>query len=43
MECEPAMIGFAVNALAHDRAERTGEAPTAIAQAAYDNARALFA
>ena len=37
------MIGFTADALAHDRAERTGEAPAAIAQAAYDNARALFA
>ena len=43
VECEPAMIGFTADALAHDRAERTGEDPAAISQAAYDNARALFA
>ena len=42
VECEPAMIGFTANALAHDRVERTGEDPAAIARAAYDNARRLF-
>ena len=36
------MIGFTANALAHDRVERTGEDPAAIARAAYDNARRLF-
>lgn len=43
VECEPAMIAFTVDALARDRAERTGEDPVAVARAAWENARRLFA
>ena len=43
VECEPAMIAFTADALCRDRAARTGEDPTAIARAAQENARALFA
>lgn len=43
LECEPAMIAFTVDALARDRATRTGEDPVAIASAAWENAQALFA
>ena len=43
VECEPAMIAFTVDALCRDRAARTGEEPVAIARAAYENARLLFA
>ena len=42
LECEPAMIAFTIDALARDRATRTGEDPRAIAQAAWDNAGQLF-
>lgn len=42
VECEPAMIGFTVDALARDRAVRTGEDPAVIARSAWQNARALF-
>lgn len=42
VECEPAMIGFTVDALTRYRAERTGEDPAQIAQAAWDNAMRLF-
>lgn len=42
IECEPALIGFTVDALARDRASRTGEAPQSIALAAWDNAQRLF-
>ncbi|AEB06475.1 TatD-related deoxyribonuclease [Coriobacterium glomerans PW2] len=40
--CEPAMIAFTADALARDRAERTGEDPHAIARAAWSNAVRLF-
>ena len=43
VECEPAMIAFTVDALARDRAGRTGEDPVAVARAAWENARRLFA
>ena len=43
LECEPAMIVFTVDALARDRAERTGEDSQTIARAAWDNAKRLFA
>lgn len=42
VECEPAMIGFTVDALAHDRAACTGEDPVLIARAGWENARLLF-
>lgn len=42
VECEPAMIGFTVDALARDRAARTGEDPVRIARAGWENARLLF-
>ena len=42
LECEPAMIAFTVDALARDRAARTGEDPRAIECAAWGNARRLF-
>lgn len=41
-ECEPAMISFTADALARDRAERTGEDPAAIQHAAWENAVRLF-
>lgn len=43
LECEPAMIPLTIEALCYDRASRTGEDPAAIARAAWDNARRLFA
>lgn len=42
LECEPAMIAFTADALARDRAARTGEDPADIVQAAWENARRLF-
>ena len=42
LECEPAMIAFTCDALAHDRSGRTGERPEQIMQAAWENACALF-
>lgn len=42
LECEPAMMAFTVEALCHDRAERTGEDPRALVQAGWDNAQRLF-
>jgi|GEM_PF-5067618 len=36
------MIGFTADALAHDRAVRTGEDPGLVARAAWENARRLF-
>lgn len=42
LECEPAMITFTVDNLIHDRAERTGESPEEIAQAAWVNSQKLF-
>lgn len=42
MECEPALIALTADALAHDRAERTGEDPARILQAAWENARTML-
>lgn len=42
LECEPAMIAFTADALARDRATRTGEDPDIIVRAAWDNACRLF-
>lgn len=42
LECEPAMMAFTADALARDRAARTGEDPAAIQRAAWENARRLF-
>ena len=42
VECEPAMIAFTADALARDRAARTGEDPVAIQQAAWENAVRLL-
>ncbi len=42
LECEPAMIAFTVDALARDRAARTGEDAAAIARAAWTNAIRVF-
>lgn len=42
LECEPAMITLTVDNLIHDRAERTGEDPTTIAQAVWANSQRLF-
>ncbi|MBE6468644.1 MAG: TatD family deoxyribonuclease [Coriobacteriaceae bacterium] len=41
-ECEPAMVTFTADALARDRAARTGEDPAAIQRAAWGNAVRLF-
>lgn len=41
-ECEPAMVAFTADALARDRAARTGEDPAAIQRAAWENAVRLF-
>lgn len=42
LECEPAMIAFTAEALACDRAGRTGEEPDVIVRAAWENACRLF-
>lgn len=42
LECEPAMISITAGALINDRVDRTGEDARAIAQAAWNNALALF-
>ncbi len=42
LECEPAMIGITARALINDRVDRTGESAAAIANAAWENAQALF-
>lgn len=42
LECEPAMIAFTADALARDRAARTGEDPAEVARAAWTNALRLF-
>lgn len=42
LECEPAMVAITADALARDRAARTGEDPDAILEAARTNARRLF-
>ena len=42
LECEPAMIAFTADALARDRAERTGEDAAEVQRAAWENARALL-
>ena len=42
LECEPAVIAFTADALARDRAERTGERPEDIERAAWENALRLF-
>lgn len=42
LECEPAMVAFTANALARDRAARTGEDPAIIVRATWENARRLF-
>lgn len=42
VECEPAMIAFTASALAHDRAERTGERAEDVLAAAWENSLRLF-
>lgn len=42
LECEPAMVALTVDNLIHDRAERTGENPQEIAEAAWQNSQKLF-
>lgn len=42
LECEPAMIAFTIDALARDRAARTGEDPSRVMRAAWNNAVRLF-
>ena len=42
LECEPAMIAQTADTLVYDRCDRTGELPSTIARALWDNSVALF-